>query len=104
MAEDDPNMEIVKNPGRTQLYNAIKFSGRTPKKLGIGFFNAISAPMHAIVRDKTTGDERKIQTESLTNYNILVLDQALKGRSYVTFTNTNVMRNGAEPGCKCYRA
>ncbi len=95
MADDDPNTEIIKNPGRIQLYNGIKFSGRTPKKLGIGFFNAIAAPMHAITRDKTTGERVKIQTESLTNYNILVLDQALKGRSYVTFTNTNVMRSGA---------
>ncbi|HKZ67995.1 MAG TPA: DUF5916 domain-containing protein [Chitinophagaceae bacterium] len=94
MADDDPNIEIIKNPGRTQLYNGIKFSGRTPQKLGIGFFNAIAAPMHAIIRDKTMGKRTKIQTESLTNYNILVLDQALKGRSYVTFTNTNVMRNG----------
>jgi hypothetical protein len=29
----------------------------------------------------------------MTNYNIVVLDQALKGRSYVTFTNTNVLRS-----------
>lgn len=96
MAEDDPNIEIIKNPGRTQLYNGIKFSGRTTKKLGIGFFNAVAAPMHAIIKDKTTGERKKIQTETLTNYNILVLDQALKGRSYVTFTNTNVMRSGKE--------
>lgn len=94
MADDDPNIEIIKNPSRTQLYNGIKFSGRTPKKLGIGFFNALAAPMHAIIRDKTTGEQTKIQTEPLTNYNIFVLDQALKGRSSVTFTNTNVIRNG----------
>lgn len=93
----DPNLEIVKNPGRTQLYNALKFSGRTKKKLGIGFFNAIGAPMYATLRDKTTGEKTKIQTEPLTNYNILVLDQALKGRSYITFTNTNVLRNGSAP-------
>jgi hypothetical protein len=95
LAANDPDIEIVKNPGRTQLYNAIKLSGRTNKKLGIGFFNAIGAPMHAIIRDKTTGEETRIKTESLTNYNIVVLDQALQGRSYVTFTNTNVLRDGA---------
>ncbi|MGK2864599.1 MAG: DUF5916 domain-containing protein, partial [Chitinophagaceae bacterium] len=94
-ADSDPNMEIIKNPTRTQLYNAIKFSGRTPGKLGIGFFNAIAAPMYATIRNTTTGEKQKIQTESTTNYNIIVLDQALKGRSYVTFTNTNVIRNGA---------
>lgn len=90
----DPNIEVVRNPARTQLYNAIKFSGRTEDKLGIGIFNAVSAPMYATIRDKTTGAETKIKTESLTNYNIFVLDQALKGRSYVTLTNTNVIRNG----------
>ena len=90
----DPNIEIVKNPALTQLYNAIKFSGRTEKKLGIGFFNAVTAPMHAIIRNKTTGKETKIETEPLANYNIIVLDQAFKGQSYLTFTNTNVMRNG----------
>lgn len=94
LADTDPNVEIVKNPGRVQLYNALKFSGRTPKKLGIGFFNAIAAPMYATIRDKTTREKTRIKTEALTNYNIIVLDQALKGRSYVTFTNTNVMRNG----------
>ena len=94
MADTDPNIEVIKNPGRTQLYNALKFSGRTAKKLGIGIFNAIGAPMYATIKNKTSGEKEKIQTETLTNYNILVLDQALKGRSYVTLTNTNVMRDG----------
>jgi hypothetical protein len=90
----DPNIEIKKNPASTQLYNAIKLSGRTQKKLGIGLFNAVTAPMHAIIRDKTTSQQTRIRTETLANYNIIVLDQALKGRSYITFTNTNVIRNG----------
>ncbi len=93
-AGNDPNIEIVKNPAKTQLYNAIKFSGRTQHKLGIGVFNAVTAPMHAIIRDKATAKETTIETEPLANYNIIVLDQAFKGRSYLTFTNTNVMRNG----------
>ena len=93
-ANNDPNIEIVKNPAKTQLYNAIKFSGRTENKLGIGVFNAVTAPMHAIIRNKTTGKETTIETEPLANYNIIVLDQAFKGRSYLTFTNTNVMRSG----------
>lgn len=94
LASSDPNVEILSNPGRTQLYNALKFSGRTPGKLGIGIFNAIGAPMYASIRDRTTGEKTRIQTEVLTNYNIVVLDQALKDRSYITFTNTNVIRNG----------
>ncbi len=94
MADGDPNIQIVKNPARTRLYNGLKFSGRTKKKLGIGIFNAITAPMYATVGDRTTGEKTKLLTEPLSNYNIIVLDQALKGRSSITFTNTNVIRSG----------
>ncbi|MGH2552654.1 MAG: DUF5916 domain-containing protein, partial [Chitinophagaceae bacterium] len=86
--------EIVKNPNLTQLYNASKFSGRTRKKLGIGIFNALAAPMDAKIRNTVSGKDSVIRTEPLANYNIIVLDQAFKGRSSVTFTNTNVLRNG----------
>jgi hypothetical protein len=90
----DANLRMISNPGITQLYNASKFSGRNKSKLGIGVFNAITAPMNAIFENKTTGARTSVETEPLTNYNILVLDQALKGRSSLTFTNTNVIRNG----------
>lgn len=86
---------IKKNPTLTQLYNAVKLSGRTEKKLGVGVFNAVVAPMHARVHELASNSDTSIQTEPLSNYNIVVLDQALKGRSSVTFTNTNVIRNGA---------
>jgi hypothetical protein len=89
----NPNWEIKKNPSITQLYNATKFSGRTKNKLGIGIFNAVAAPMDARIHNNTTGKDSVIRTSQLTNYNIIVLDQALKGRSSITFTNTNVMRN-----------
>ena len=92
MAAADPNLEILKNPSKTQLYNAIKFSGRNQKKMGIGLFNAVTAPMHAVIRNKTTKQETRLETEPFTNYNIFVLDQALKGRSFITLTNTNVLR------------
>ena len=88
----NPDFEIIKNPSVTQLYNAIKFSGRTKKKLGIGFFNAVTAPMNARIHYRDDNVNKRIETSPLTNYNILVLDQALSGRSSITFTNTNVMR------------
>ncbi|MBI5857542.1 MAG: carbohydrate binding family 9 domain-containing protein [Sphingobacteriales bacterium] len=91
---NNSDWEIIKNPSVTQLYNGTKFSGRTKKKLGIGIFNALAAPMEAKLRNIITGKDSVIRTEEITNYNIFVLDQALKGRSYVTFTNTNVLRNG----------
>jgi hypothetical protein len=93
MASADSNLQIVKNPALTQLYNAIKLSGRTKNKLGIGVFNAITAPMHAILRNKTTKEETRIETSPLANYNLFVLDQALKGRSYLTLTNASTIRN-----------
>ncbi len=91
---DDPQYRIIKNPGITRLYNATKFSGRTKGNLGIGIFNAISAPMYAKLKDLTNDSTFSILTEPLTNYNIIVFDQALKNRSSVSFTNTNVLRKG----------
>lgn len=93
----NPGWDIIKNPTTTQLYNATKFSGRTKNKLGIGIFNAVTAPAYAKLRNTMTGKDSSIQTEPLANYNILVLDQALKGRSSITFTNTNVIRNAGSP-------
>ncbi len=85
---------MERNPAITRLYNAAKFSGRNRQNLGIGIFNAVAAPMHAEMRTPG-GDMVKYETEPLVNYNIFVLDKALKNRSFVSFTNTNVMRNGA---------
>lgn len=91
----DPNIKIIKNPSVTRLYNAIKLSGRTKDKLGIGVLNAVAAPMYATVLDRSTGIKSKIQTSPLTNYNIVVFDQALNGRSYITFTNASTIRQGS---------
>lgn len=89
----DSGYEILKNPSITQLYNGTKFSGRTKNNLGIGVFNAVTAPMYAKFRNRK-GEDIEMQTEPLTNYNIFVFDQAFKNRSFVSFTNTNVVRNG----------
>jgi hypothetical protein len=90
--QSNPNYEVIENPAVTNLYNAVKFSGRTKNKLGLGFFNAIGQRELALLRDKNSGKDSTIVTEPLANYNIIVIDQALKNRSYVTFTNTNVIR------------
>ncbi|MBL7733422.1 MAG: carbohydrate binding family 9 domain-containing protein [Chitinophagaceae bacterium] len=92
----NPQWNIEKNPSVTQLYNATKFSGRTKGKLGIGIFNAVTAPMEARIHNTVNGKDSVISTSSLANYNIVVLDQALRGRSFVTLTNTNVVRNGSD--------
>ncbi len=89
-----PHYKIEKNPGITRLYNATKFSGRTKGNLGIGVLNTVSAPMYAKVTNMLTGKDSSFLTEPLTNYNIIVFDQALKNRSSISFTNTNVLRKG----------
>ena len=94
MVNNDPNLQINANPGVTQLLNASKFSGRTKNKLGIGIFNAIGAPIHAVIENKITKETTTIETEPLSNYNLIVLDQALANRSSLTFTNSNVWRSG----------
>lgn len=96
---DNPssNFDIIKNPTLTRLYNAIKFSGRTADNLGIGVFNAVARSEKARLRNRFNGIDTSITTEELTNYNVFVLDQALKNRSYITFTNTNVVRSGNSP-------
>lgn len=88
--------QLLKNPSVTRLYNAVKFSGRTANNLGIGVFNAVTENVRAKLRNRSTGKDSTVITEPLSNYNIIVLDQALKNRSYVTLTNTNVLRNGGE--------
>lgn len=87
--------EFVKeNPSTSQLINATKISGRTSKNLGIGVFNATSAETFAVIAD-SAGNNRKLMTQPLTNYNVLVFDQALKNNSYISLINTNVTRDGS---------
>lgn len=88
----DSNETAVENPSVTKLYNAVKISGRTKHNLGIGFFNAVSAPAYAVIKDTVTGIYRQFQTAPLTNYNVVVLEQALKNNSYISFINTHVLR------------
>ncbi len=82
---------ISSNPSEVQLINSTKISGRTKRNLGIGMLNAVTARTYAKVKN-LNGDERSILTESLTNYNVFVLDQALKNNSSIGFINTNVTR------------
>lgn len=86
---------VIENPVQTKLLNATKISGRTKKKLGIGFFNAITRTEHATIL-RSNKEEYKIETSPLTNYNIMVLDQGLKHNSRVTLINTNVWRSGQD--------
>ena len=90
-----PGETILTNPSETKLLNATKISGRTPKKLGIGFFNAVTRPEYAVV-EKSDKEHYKLETSPLTNYNVVVLDQAMKNNSSITLVNTNVWRSGKD--------
>ncbi|MFA8300258.1 MAG: DUF5916 domain-containing protein [Hyphomicrobiales bacterium] len=87
---DDYEDNIISNPDVVPLLNATKISGKTKKGLGVGVFNAITNSTYAKVIDN--GETRKIETEPFTNYNMLVIDQALKNNSNIGFYNTNVYR------------
>jgi hypothetical protein len=87
------NEVVIKNTAETKLINAAKISGRTSSGLGIGVFNAITNPTYALVEDNGK-NQREIETNPLTNYNIVVVDKALKHNSSVSIINTNVWRSG----------
>jgi hypothetical protein len=91
LKENEITLEL---PVSVQLLNASKISGRTTKGLGIGFFNAITEPTYATIEDTLENTSKSQLVEPLTNYSVLVFDQVLKNNSFITFTNTNVSREG----------
>jgi hypothetical protein len=88
------NENVIKDPQETKIVNATKVSGRMQNGLAIGVLNAVTTAQKATVRNKITGEERKVESFPLTNYNVLVLDQTLKNNSSISFINTNVWRSG----------
>ena len=87
--------KIISNPQETKLVNATKISGRLQNGLGIGVFNAITPVTYAIVEDDNKV-QRKVETNPLSNYSIIVLDQTLKNNSSVSLINTSVLRSGKD--------
>ncbi|MBV9986890.1 MAG: carbohydrate binding family 9 domain-containing protein [Chitinophagaceae bacterium] len=91
-----PGETLIRNPSETRLLNATKVSGRTSSGLGIGIFNAVTKAQYATAESANGKDTRQIETDPLTNYNIVVFDQSLKRNSSVSLINTNVTRNGTD--------
>lgn len=89
------NEEIIDNPYKVNMLNAIKLSGRTKKGLGIGVFNAITEKTSARIKNIETEEIRTEVTEPLANYNVLVLDQQFNKNSSISLVNTNVLRDGS---------
>ena len=94
----DDQEEIIENPEKVNMLNAVKVSGRTKGGLGVGFFNAITEKTTATIKRNATADTAesfyKKTTEPFANYNVLVLDQQFNQNSSVSLVNTNVTREG----------
>lgn len=87
--------QIIDNPESAQLLNAAKLSGKTSKGLGIGVFNAITSNTFAIIKD-SLGAENRILTEPFSNFNMVVLEQALPNNSQISIYNSNVAKPDSE--------
>ncbi len=89
--------EIVSvNPVDTKLINATKISGRTADGWGVGVLNAVTAAQFATILNTATGATREVQTNPLTNYNIVVFDKSLKNNSSLSFINLSTWRSGTD--------
>jgi len=88
------NEEVLTNPVSSNILNLIKFTGKSDNGLSIGVLNGITVKSEAEIRNTDTDAVRKAITNPLTNYNSLVLDQALKNNSSITLINNSVLRSG----------
>jgi hypothetical protein len=87
--------EIIDNPNISPLINAVKVTGRTKDRLGIGFLNAITGKTEATIENTTTGERRTRVTEAFTNYNMFVIDQQFSKNSSIALSNASTIRNGS---------
>jgi hypothetical protein len=87
-----PGEEIKNNPANAHLINAVKFSGRNKSGTAIGVLNALTDNATASIVD-SSGHERTVLTEPFTNFNIVVVDQALRNNSSAYLINTSVIRD-----------
>lgn len=85
---------VTSSPNETQLVNATKVSGRTNSGWGVGVLNAMSLPAFSTLKDTITQQERRVQLQPFTNYNVAVVDKTLKNNSFVSLVNTNVTMLG----------
>ena len=61
------------------LLNASKITGRTKNGLGVAVLNAVT---------------NKTNEDPLTNYNVMIFDQAFGNSSSVSLMNTHMVQNG----------
>lgn len=91
----DTNEIIVENPGKLDIINAIKLTGRTSKKVGFGIVNTMTRPGFATFEDTLADAQRNVETQSFTNYNVIAFDKSLKNNSFISLINTNLTKDKA---------
>lgn len=88
--------ETIENyPNSSDMFNAIKLTGRTKGGLGVGVLNAVTQRAYAEIKNETTGETRRALVEPLVNYNLVVLDQRFNQNSSVSLVNANTTREGS---------
>jgi len=91
-----PNEILIENPEKLDIINAVKLSGRTSKKFGLGIVNTMSNPGFAIFKDTLTGIKHEVEVQSFTNYNVFALDKTLQNNSFISIINTNLARDNMQ--------
>jgi hypothetical protein len=87
------NEIIGQNPERLDILNAFKITGRTRQKLGIGIMNVMTKPGIVQLLDTLSGQIREFENQSFTNYNVFELDKTLENNSFISFINTNIIKD-----------
>ena len=95
VANEREGWQLIDNPQISSLLNATKVSGRNGSGLGLGMINGIVNRTQAVLENSSSGEKEQIQTQPLTNYNMLVFDQNLPNNSSIALINTNVWRSGS---------
>lgn len=90
----DSNEVVISNPAQAKLLNAIKIYGRNKDGLAIGFFNAITNNTYAEISNSSK-EIKKVLTEPLANYNIIVVDKEFKNSASIYAINTSSLRNSS---------
>lgn len=90
------NEGIISNPVSSNILNLVKVTGKSSTGFSIGLLNGLTAKSEAKFLNTETQEFRTVETNPLTNYNSLVLDQALKNNSSITLINNSVLRRGTD--------
>jgi len=94
--EINENEEIISNPISSNILNLVKVTGKSSTGFSIGSLNGLTAKSEAEVLNTETQEICSVQTSTLSNYNSLVLDQALKNNSSITLIKNSVLRSGKD--------